>query len=491
MKSCSFLENNTNWSLDPQIGEQSVFDHIQNCPNCHTIINKWNAIDQAIVSLETDNPVLEESHSLAKQHSAHLLVQRAQQLRDRPTLFGIRRNIALISLGLAQTTAVVVIALVLYANRDNTKGDQKTNNYYSVITDDLITSKPFDPNVSVVAAPSNSRITVQLGRDLIGLEEESSLRFDLFKEDETQVSLLGGTACFAAGRRNNHERLTVKAGKTTVKVLGTRFRVTRFSDETIEVATAEGKVGVENNGRSWTIEKQQRLKIKANGATEFSSLDEEDIRHIDAALSLQVGVYTNKKQAIANNDNLGAIVNTDPIDSDDENLEIIAPSKTLPKTKTTLKDDDELNKLQNLVRNGQIEEAEAALKLYLQKKPKEAAAWSLLADCNRKAAKWSDAVKALSKVEATGSFEDAQRARFRAGVILQDKLNLHEEACRKFDMYLTDSKGTVKAEAMLRLAISKNACGKKAEANFILNNIVKEHRGTVAAEKAQKMLLTL
>ncbi|MCP4674252.1 MAG: tetratricopeptide repeat protein, partial [Deltaproteobacteria bacterium] len=125
-------------------------------------------------------------------------------------------------------------------------------------------------------------------------------------------------------------------------------------------------------------------------------------------------------------------------------------------------------------------------------KPRDHRAWSLLAHCLRKKGKWREAAAAYREVIAIAPEAQANRARFKAGVVLQDKLGRHREAIVTFDEYLEMAGAkSLEVEAKIRLARSYSAIGDKGRARKILEDVVSHHGGAAGAAKAKQMLVKI
>jgi TolA-binding protein len=142
------------------------------------------------------------------------------------------------------------------------------------------------------------------------------------------------------------------------------------------------------------------------------------------------------------------------------------------------------------VLEGKLREAEIELRLYLKQHPLDTEAHSLLADCQRKAGKFSDAVETYKNLIAIGSVSQANRARFKAGVLLQEKLRDHFGAASIFEEYLAagNSSPLLKAKALVRLARSLIALNEKHRAKMLLERVISDHSGTSAAINAREIL---
>ena len=220
----------------------------------------------------------------------------------------------------------------------------------------------------------------------------------------------------------------------------------------------------------------QRLEINKDAFVELKQSDKR-------ALAKLRSVFSDKRSGVS-----------DHPKSDRETLPSM-PAKTERKPGRLGKDDAPdgsprpLTELRGMVLDGRYADAESGLDEFLQLNPHNAAAWSLLGDCRRKQAKWGDALGAYREVINKGNASQSNRARYLAGVLAQDNLGDHERAEALFEAYLSQvSDGQSDNAAMMRLAISKIALGKRADARRLLNNIVASTRDDTVRRRAERLL---
>jgi tetratricopeptide (TPR) repeat protein len=143
-----------------------------------------------------------------------------------------------------------------------------------------------------------------------------------------------------------------------------------------------------------------------------------------------------------------------------------------------------------VVAAGRHAEAERVLGERLAAAPGDGEAWMLLADCRRNQGRWQEAVDAYRRAAAVE--RDAwkpNRARFLAGSLLQDRLGRQAEAGALFEEYLAHAGGgSLRAEAMLRLAVCLRKTGDRERSRALLQEIVRDHPGTPSASRAAELI---
>jgi TolA-binding protein len=283
------------------------------------------------------------------------------------------------------------------------------------------------------------------------------------------------------------ESLTVLAGGVEARVIGTVFAVSRESAR-VTVDVVEGTVGVTTGeGPSLDVGAGKRLVAAVGMAPTMGDLAAEDRATVVALLAAGGITLAGEGESgdLGRDAGVGGsggdLVTPGTSDGGRERSRIDA---SLAAT-----GGEPIDAWRKLVASGRFIEAEGELTDYLESHPEDVAAWSLLADCRRKSGRWSDAVAAYLEVIDRGGRSEADRARYKAGVILQDRLGDHVAAARLFGEYLDGaSGGALKPDAMLRRARSLVALGRGGEAKSLLERIVAAYPDLAAAESARRML---
>jgi TolA-binding protein len=139
---------------------------------------------------------------------------------------------------------------------------------------------------------------------------------------------------------------------------------------------------------------------------------------------------------------------------------------------------------------GKLKQAEDALHMHLRSHSIDTEAMSILADCRRKAGKYADALETYKNLIMIAGRKQANRARFKAGVLMQEQLGNHFGAASLFEEYLASSSGSplLRAKATVRLARSLISLGEKARARKLLGQVMRTYGGTSAAIQAREIL---
>lgn len=147
----------------------------------------------------------------------------------------------------------------------------------------------------------------------------------------------------------------------------------------------------------------------------------------------------------------------------------------------------ELSDLRRQLLGGDPDGARVGLGKRLAADPDDAAAWTLLAQLEARTGQRDPAVAAWREVVARGTAAEAQRARFEAAVLLEDR---PADVVPLLTAFLA-SPDPLAAEARLRLGRAQLAVGDGAAARVTFEQVVADHPGTGPAEIAQQLLLTL
>ena len=100
-------------------------------------------------------------------------------------------------------------------------------------------------------------------------------------------------------------------------------------------------------------------------------------------------------------------------------------------------------------------------------------------------------MRAYERVARMGRGALAQRARYLAATILQDRLGRCSRALVLLDHYLAAGGGPVRPEALVRKAQCLLRLGRKGEARGVLRSVTERYGGTTAALRARRLLESL
>jgi TolA-binding protein len=270
--------------------------------------------------------------------------------------------------------------------------------------------------------------------------------------------------------------------------------VERSDDPVLAVSVTEGQVMVvAPSGQVRMVRPGQRLTYHADGVAAISPLDANAVKEIDHSLD-----ETRSDGSMA---------------SSGERLEhgygdartdagFVAPPVSMMQPKVTPRTNpgapplrqnaapfDEGTVRQWLVA-GNYEQAENALGARVTQAPRDYTAWWLLGECRRKRGDHAEAVAAYRQVISGGTPSEANRARYQAAVLLQDRLGDQHSAIALLKEYLkampTDR--PLDAEARLRLGRGLLALGMATESRAVIEDIRHRYPGTPEAEQAVRLL---
>lgn len=327
----------------------------------------------------------------------------------------------------------------------------------------------------------SSRKAVVIGRVFLVLDRDTSVFYSEDEIESIRFRLERGTSAFVVEPVKDGIEVLVQAADLEIRVVGTRFIVVRKTGE-VRIGVRRGAVGVRGpRVQSRIVKAGQMLAWEEKEAAKDPGLMDRMLdSRLEELLSLRAKDPPDKsKGPAAQNPSLwqsdGALA-----DRKGERRGSRPPLL------------DHLAQGRKLLIEGRLEPARQSLMRHLSCRPADAEAWSLLGDCLRKEKKHEAAVAAYRKAIRWGSPHLADRARFLAAAILQDRLGRHRSALKLLDAYLTRGRGRpLAAEALLRKARSLLGLGRKDEAARALREVADNHKGTTSATTALRLLFRL
>ncbi len=533
MKPCDYLPHYLDGRLE-RAGREYFESHLTGCPDCRKLMNVWACTKNVLKNEAAER----RQYLVPTDEEASRLVQRAVLDASSRGIFGVRVLVPLtacISFALAFVLASQLnkahapSSLQARSPHETTldtgeKGDGTSGGV--VASADV--AAPID--ISVQRGPvveyetkADGRTLGRLGNDRFGLAALSRLRVLSAEGKTTLLRIERGRAAFSVSKRFGQRQFVVEAGDYRVVVVGTKFSVDN-GDEGVRVSVSEGVVRVlENGGREWRVSAGEALSVLKDGTvdrTEASSAETQmiaallgevdaspvggaetaDARELETAVSGRASLSdgTNRKKGFASqfratarsksassgkeapDDAIAIHPDEGSKDSASASAELILPEKT----------PQGMELWRQWVLQGRFAEAEGSLTKHLADHPVDPEAYSLLADCQRKAGRYAEAVETYKKLTAIASDNQANRARFMAGVLMQENLKNHLGAAAIFDEYLSTGKGTpiLRAKASVRLASSLIEVGELERAKRLLSRIADDYRGTSIGIQAKEML---
>jgi ferric-dicitrate binding protein FerR (iron transport regulator)/TolA-binding protein len=459
-------------------GREAFESHASACTACSSAVQRWREVSDAI-----GEGVRNRARPISSEES-RILIDRARTVAIASAQPDPRRRVALRWLVVPAAAAValaVVLGIVWFADsglgdRSEERGEAESGESRRAVTAeaDRSTTSKIGPSHVVVAPGSEIEVATETAA-------------------ETRLELVRGGVALDVGSLDPGESLTVSAGDLEARVVGTVFAVSMDVDR-VTVAVVEGKVDVSRTGGlSRSVGGGQRLITAVDQRIRVESLPSGERDRIMELFVEGFGYQpVGQERTGAFDEHAPRVVDSDENAVAEQRGELrvdgISDGETVDGP-PEVGADDPIDTLRDLVAAGRFIEAEGELTEHLQSQPGDTVAWSLLADCRRKSGRWSDAVSAYLEVIDRAGKSEADRARYKAGVILQERLGDHLAAARLFGEYLDGSgAGALAPDAVLRRARSLIAIGRGEEARALLERLVAEHPDVPAADAARRVL---
>ncbi len=479
MSDCSKLDD----YLDGRMGDdaRASFEvHRKTCQSCDDEVASWRDICKGADSLreyiDRTGPTDEKAR--------RIVASAKDQNRAPPATRRLAWGAA------AAAACAVILALVLWS-------DQKTDRRGPGLDSPIERPDPLPMRVVSVdvergaaskqlqerslTVPKEEQFVLEVGDDIFGLSGGTHIEIERADALETRVKLVAGDIAVDADPAKNRRTLVVEAASYLVRVVGTRFIVSLTSPSKLRVSVSAGTVKVLGpEGFKETIHKGVTAAISSTNQIDSRPMSDAEAHNIDELLEIR-----SVSEAPA-----------EPVQRKDKG-EIETASDKLggpQSTKSRLRRHGkrtkrELSLWSDWILRGEYDRAGVALEEYLKNSRGDAESWTLLADCRRKQGKWRESVEAYREVIKTGGARAANRARFNAAILLQDRLGNHGAAARQLRAFLSekDRSRTLEAEAMVRLARSHLHMGEDAQARQLLERVQAQYRGTSASIEAGRL----
>jgi TolA-binding protein len=520
MKPCDHLSPYLDGRLE-RAGRDYFETHLHICSQCRDVVNAWACAKNGLKNEAADR----RRRLTPTDEEAAKLVEWAI-LEQSSSGFGSIRV-------LVPLTAAVSFILAFWLGTAWTNAPEPTVQAAETRARSVLptttTSLEDDSTNSVALEYETSdtgHTTGKVGRDRFGLMPSSKLSVVSVATKDTVLNLETGAAVFQVSPRKNGRHFIVEAGAYRVLVVGTRFSVDR-RETGVRVSVVEGIVEVsEKGGRGWRLKAGEVLSVamgeketrQANdggealamarilGEAPFETTPDEASAAEDDALAMQFDIddaetakpgrtaFKRKhwkflrRQMAAKSKAAPSIY----LGGDEKGGDVAEPeagSDNALQLNDTPKPEG-VDLWRQWVLDGKLRAAEEALVAHLENNPVDTDAYSLLADCRRKAGKYHAAIEAYKKLTAIAGEYQANRARFKAGVLMQENLKNHLGAAAIFDEYLATGKGTplLRAKATVRLAQSLIVLGETDRAKMLLRRVIDGYGGSSVAIEAREIL---
>ncbi len=449
-----------------------LLGHLADCSDCEEAVKKWQLIQRTLQALERQNA---PARRIPLNVATERLISRAAKEHERRRA---ARRLAIIlpiaaSFALIAATSIYVAQLkdAKDASHQSPDSDRQPPQMATLVIDGETRTDHFEQISRELEAPRSKRSLLQINDDAVGIEQDSRVRIERARPEQTRLRLDQGRIACQVTRRALDERFEVQAGPFLVRVTGTQFSVSRQGTAQLTVAVWEGEVQVARGAEQWAVEKGTRLVL---GETK-EPLVEPLSTQAQGELERLLKPNADETQSPA----LGLDAQRD--DDEQGKVDAVRPAR---------RPTEDLATLRAWVLDGRYEKARRSLRRHLRAHPEDAKAWSLLSDCARKMRRWDEAVAAYREIIAIEVGAKKRRAQYRAGTIYQDQLADPAAAAKLFEQYLASdaTASVIKAEAMVRLARAYLDMGRRAKAKTLLETVHRVHKGTAAAAEAKKKL---
>ncbi|MDJ0765893.1 MAG: tetratricopeptide repeat protein [Myxococcota bacterium] len=459
--------------------EQRRFeDHMQVCDECSASVDKWRFFSQTLSAAATKEAA--DGFPTAGQRRALVDSYRART-EPRPH----KRWVWAGSLAAACCAAVVALLLGLGSLRESDPLEIKVE-----FTSNVAMTQPESPMFNI---DRGGKLITSIGVHRVAAAEATALKVMSANINQTRLRLdRGSVACRVKPLKPGAEFL-VDAGDVAVRVVGTQFAVTRNERSTM-VEVMAGAVEV-------TAGKSRSHRLTAGQQGVFGG----DTEHAITPLS---AVAADRFEQMFHPGSVNLVEQPEAVDlrhdastNRDADAEVADPDNASAGTGNAgelttkgpevhrLRSKPPLERWREMVISGRLESARSKMTAHLKRHPSDAKVWSLLADCYRKLGLWSEAVAAYEKVIAYGTVGSANRARYKAAALLQDKLGDDARAAVLLEAFIdTASSDLLKGTAMVRLAKALIRAGQKNRAADLLSQVETEYAGTPAAVTARELL---
>ncbi len=447
---------------------QQFENHILSCASCELQVKQWRQIQldlRELVNIRVPN--ITEFGAKGLIHRAEI-VSFSNKSKKRYTTF--------VAATLTAAAAAALIFFFLFDNSEKSLSTVDEVKTASSVGNSLSESENIiNSNWEPLFATEEAGVSVQIDDAIVGVGRTGRARILHSDKQTISIELQRGNIAVDMPNSKGRKKLSIDAFGYKVSVLGTRFWVSAQKGQKLEVGVERGAVEVSDpNGNIRVVRAGGKLVASLEGSMTVDAVSDTDKTFVEQLLFPKIDTQVAEKADECS---------VDPLNCDDGR-------KASANTNEHVVSIDEIRQW---AVDGKHQKAARALKLYLVRKPNDVEALNLTADCMRKLGEYKEALNAYSKIIQVGSAVEKNRARFRAGAVLQDRMNKPLEAAKFFEEYLSKPSelrpNTV--EARMRLANCMQSAGRDRQYRELLALIVKEHGGTDAAKKAKQKLDTL
>ncbi len=483
---CNLLETYLDGKLDH--GLLCTFEnHLAECEKCREAAEQWISIKQeyklwieTVISVDNNNKdlrtdpsafvasVLEtiESDENSKRNTQKIYYFAAAAA----VLFGIFGIIYYVSIGKLSTKTDSTTT-------ENPAAEQLE--FSTVSIENGIKTKSIVKGVpeNIIEAPLNGRILASLKGDQWGLDSSGQMKVVRAESKKTEIRLFKGTAAFEISPKPKDSRFLVRAGKTSIDVIGTRFSISMDENNLVTVFVDKGIVSVFSEKWRFELKAGSSITVSQDIASPPTLADEQERKKLAKLLSEDLAPTTDPTN---NADDQTPQTITSSLD---EQKRIEGVHKNSPPRRN-------IEKWRTLIINGDANKAEKEIGDYLFAAPNDSEVLMLLAACQKKQNKHRKALESYKRVSESGDKKFTGRAYYLAGELSFTELNDFQGAVKFFESYLkhTPANAPNRPEAGLMQAEALIKTGANARAKILLNQIVADYGRTPIANRARELL---
>ncbi len=492
MTLCRQLQPYLDGRLKPEAAE-AYRAHLSGCAACRARTEKWSGVETMIDQWRPPDAF----NGPTENEVQHLMDEMREESTDTAkTRAGSIKAI----LALAALVAVVIVVRSLSQTASLPVAEPSVR-----LTDVRLfaqgSSAPQDqpiPKSNVLVSPKNGRLLARIGPSQIGLAPNSRVRLSLDDINEVRVFLQQGEIACDVNPADKTD-FVIQAGTRSVWVVGTRFSVawTPYSDRFV-VRVVRGEVEIRDpSGINRRVTGGETYEAAAPG--EVEARDDPGVDGVDALLrpppapSVQPSLKT-----------IDPTLDRAPAVPSDNSL---APPTAKHRTARSKRDrhnsagappapqptDRQIEQWRRLIIDGRYQVAIEAISTHLATHPRDGGAWALRADSERKSGQWQEAVRSYEMAARWAPPSSANRARFMAATIVQDKLDDPRRATVLLTAFLDGSKSKthLMESAMLRLARAQLAIGDIRAARRLLHTLIDQSTSDRLVQRARTMLSSI
>jgi len=431
--------------------QQGLFEaHMLDCKECRSAIALWRGVE----NLSAKRDEFDEAHMRVQELA---LLKRASNLgstsaNKHSDKARSRFQVAFATMALAIAVAAFIFLFSISNDNNENKQTQTATIQASKAETTLVSTTQTPPKTSW-RTNANQRRVFNLGDDLIGLDQASSVQQLSTDDAHTRLILKRGAVACDILHRTGGRTFSIKAKDLEVVVKGTKFSVS-ILDNAVVVAVLQGLVQVTSKDHSNTaVAAGHTLHIDNDNNFNLKPATTTQLKDIEEMLDYELDAHPKA-------------VETQTL-------------RRAPRLRS-------LGQIRAWIINGKYSDAQAEIKKHLKKTPDNLQAISLLADCLRKSGHNKEAVTQYKKLTRRGNKTLANRAGLMAAIILQDKLGRHKEAISLLKPLSIGPSPS--AEVLVRLGKSYMALGQKEEAISRLKWVAAHHKGSIWGKRADRML---